>query len=48
MEIYLNRVDGWDDAILTMFYSKRTITREFEEDVRYTTYLTTNHNLRME
>lgn len=44
MEIYLNRIDGWDDAILTMFYSKRTITREFEEDVRYTTYLTTNHN----
>lgn len=34
MELYLNRVDGLDDAILTMFYSKRTITREFEEHVR--------------
>lgn len=44
MEVYLNRIDGWDDAILTMFYSKRTVTREFEEDVRYTIYLTTNHN----
>ena len=44
MEVYLNRIDGWDDAILTMFYSKRTITREFEEEVRRITYLTTNHN----
>ena len=44
MEVYLNRIDGWDDAILTMFYSKRTITRDFEKDVRYITYLTTNHN----
>lgn len=34
MEVYLNRIDGWDDAILTMFYSKRTITREFEREVR--------------
>lgn len=34
MEVYLNRIDGWDDAILTMFYSKRTITRAFEKEVR--------------
>ena len=34
MEVYLNRIDGWDDAILTMFYSKRTITRGFEYEVR--------------
>ena len=34
MQVYLNRIDGWDDAILTMFYSKRTITREFENEVR--------------
>ena len=34
MQVYLNRIDGWDDAILTMFYSKRTITREFEREVR--------------
>lgn len=44
MEVYLNRIDGWDDAILTMFYSKRTITREFEEEVRQKVYETTNHN----
>lgn len=41
MEVYLNRIDGWDDAILTMFYSKRTITREFEEEVRNTIYEST-------
>lgn len=34
MEVYLNRVDGIDDAILTMFYSRRHITREFEQHVR--------------
>ena len=44
MEVYLNRVDGWDDAILTMFYSKRTITREFEEQVRKAVYESTSHN----
>lgn len=44
MEVYLNRIDGWDDAILTMFYSKRTITREFERDVRYAVYQSTNQN----
>lgn len=47
MEIYLNRIDGWDDAILSMFYSKRTVTREMEEDIRYKTYLCTNDNPRL-
>lgn len=47
MEIYLNRIDGWDDAILSMFYSKRTVTREMEEDIRYKTYLCTNSNPRL-
>ena len=42
MEVYLNRIDGWDDAILSMFYSKRTVTRELEEDIRYNTYLVEN------
>lgn len=41
MEVYLNRIDGWDDAILTMFYSKRTITREFEMQVRSAVYEST-------
>lgn len=44
MEIYLNRIDGWDDAILSMFYSKRTVTREMEEDIRYTVFRCTNSN----
>lgn len=44
MEVYLNRIDGWDDAILSMFYSKRTVTRELEEEIRYKTYLYTNLN----
>ncbi len=34
MEIYLNRIDGWDDAIISMFLSKRTLTRELECDIR--------------
>lgn len=36
MELYLNRVDGIDDGILTMYYSKRSIDREFEKHVRET------------
>lgn len=46
MEVYLNRMDGWDDAILTMFYSKRTVTREFEMHVRQTVYDATVQNPR--
>lgn len=34
MEVFLNRVDGLDDAIISMFLSKRTLTRELELDVR--------------
>lgn len=34
MEVYLNRIDGWDDAIISMFHSKRTLTRELELDIR--------------
>lgn len=44
MEVYLNRIDGWDDAILTMFYSKRTITRAFEREVRDAIYESTIHS----
>jgi hypothetical protein len=44
MEVYLNRIDGWDDAILTMFYSKRTITRKFENVVRKAVYESTTHD----
>lgn len=34
MEVYLNRIDGWDDAIISMFLSKRSLTRELEMDIR--------------
>lgn len=34
MEVFLNRVDGIDDAIVSMFLSKRTLTRELENEVR--------------
>lgn len=34
MRAYLNRVDGIDDAICTMFLSKRHLTREKEMEIR--------------
>lgn len=34
MKIYLNRIDGFDDSIISMFLSKRTLTRELECDIR--------------
>lgn len=36
MKVYLNRVDGIDDAIISMYLSKRTLTRELECDIRKT------------
>lgn len=37
MQVFLNRVDGIDDAIISMFLSKRTLTRELEKDIRLET-----------
>lgn len=34
MEVYLNHIDGVDDAIISMFLSKRTLTRELENEIR--------------
>lgn len=34
MQVFLNRVDGIDDAIISMFLSKRTLTRDLEIDIR--------------
>lgn len=34
MQVFLNRVDGIDDAIISMFLSKRTLTRDLEMDIR--------------
>lgn len=39
MEVFLNRVDGIDDAIISMFLSKRTLTRELEMDIRNETII---------
>lgn len=36
MKVYLNSIVGIDDAITTLFFSKRTWTRELEMDVRET------------
>ena len=38
MKVYLNSVHGLDDAIVSMFLSRRTLTRELEEDIRQTYY----------
>ena len=42
MKVYLNRIDGWDDAIISMFMSKRHIDREFEMEIRDQVYKATN------
>lgn len=34
MEVYLNRIDGIDDAIISMYQSKRSLTRELELEIR--------------
>lgn len=34
MNVYLNRIDGIDDAIISMFLSKRTLTRDLEMSIR--------------
>ena len=38
MQVFLNRVDGIDDAVISMFLSKRTLTRELETEIRSETY----------
>lgn len=43
MKVYLNRIDGWDDAIISMFLSKRTLTRELELEIRNEVSVCTNH-----
>ena len=44
MEVFLNRVDGIDDSIISMFLSKRTLTRELEMDIRNETLKCSNMN----
>ena len=42
MKVYLNKVTGIDDAIVSMYMSKRTWTRELEEQIRNGAHLATN------
>ena len=38
MKVYLNKVDGIADAIVSMYFSKRSWTREKEEEIRTTVF----------
>lgn len=42
MKVYLNKITGIDDAIVSMYMSKRTWTRELEDKIRNGVYLGTN------
>lgn len=42
MNVYLNKITGIDDAIVSMYMSKRTWTRELEKKIRRAVYLCTN------
>ena len=44
MKVYVNSIHGIDDAITSMFMSKRTWTREMEECIRRTCSLVLNEN----
>lgn len=42
MNVYLNKISGIDDAITSMYFSKRSWTREKEENIRDLVYSCTN------
>ena len=44
MKVYLNKITGIDDAIVSMYMSKRSWTRELEEKIRDAVYLCTKRN----
>lgn len=44
LKVYLNRISGIDDAIVSMYMSKRTWTRELEEDIRKKVKISTNND----
>lgn len=44
MNVYVNKINGIDDAIVSMFMSKRTWSRELEEDVRNVCEFVLNRN----
>lgn len=44
MKVFLNRIDGIDDAIISMHLSKRTLTRELEMRIRQSVWEGTTGN----
>lgn len=46
MQVFLNRVDGIDDAVISMFLSKRTLTRDLEKEIREETFNCSNASYR--
>lgn len=44
MKVYVNKITGIDDAIVAMYFSKRSWTREKEQDIRKTCYLAMTMN----
>lgn len=44
MEVYLNRIDGIDDALISLLMSKRSWTREKEEHIRKIVWNCTDRN----
>jgi len=44
MKVYLNQITGIDDAIVSMYMSKRTWTRALEEKIRDATFICTRRN----
>ena len=47
MKVYLNNVTGIDDAIVSMYMSKRTWTRELEDKIRDATFISTTRQGRL-
>lgn len=45
MNVYLNRIDGIDDAIISMFLSKRHLTRDKELSIRNMVYQCSQHEV---
>lgn len=44
MKVYLNRIDGIDDAIIAMYMSKRTWNATMDDEIRYMCSIVNPHN----
>ena len=43
MEVRLNSISGINDAVVSMYISKPTLTKEMEDEIRYTCYQSLRH-----